>query len=131
MRNADGKVFRVINTHLDHEGTEARRLGLGQILRHIDSATLFPDATVILMGDFNAPPDSVELQAFTAHPGYVNAAADVGTTFHDFMRQPDGPQIDYIFLREFGQVGHQEKWLEAEDGVYLSDHYPVCIEVMM
>ena len=131
MRNTDAKVFRVINTHLDHEGTEARRLGLGQILRHIDSASLFPDAPVILMGDFNASPDSAELQAFTAHPGYVNAAADVGTTFHDFMRQPDGPQIDYIFLREFGQVGHQEKWLEAEDGVYLSDHYPVCIEVMM
>ena len=131
MFNADGKVFRVINTHLDHEGSEARCLGLSQILRHIDSTVLFPDAPVILMGDFNAPPDSVELQAFTAHPGYVNAVANVGTTFHDFMRQADGPHIDYIFLRGFGQVDHREKWLEAEDGIYLSDHYPVCIEVMI
>ncbi len=31
-----GKVFRVINTHLDHEGSEARKLGLEQILAHLD-----------------------------------------------------------------------------------------------
>lgn len=131
MCNADGKVFRVINTHLDHEGSEARRLGLSQILQHIYSAPLFPDAPVILMGDFNAPPDSVELQAFAAYPGYINATANVGTTFHDFMRLPDGPQIDYIFLQGFRSFGSQEKWMETETGVYLSDHYPVCIESML
>lgn len=128
MERATGKVFRVVNTHLDHEGSLARRLGLGQILRHIDAAELFPDAPVALMGDFNAPPDSEELAAFHDHPGYVSAGSGVGTTFHDFMRMPDGPQIDYIFLRGFGPVRACGKWTEASGSVYLSDHYPVCVE---
>lgn len=128
LRNADGRVFRVINTHLDHEGTQARRLGLGQILRHIEDAAFFPDAPVILMGDFNATPDSEELRIFADHPGYVDATKGIGTTFHDFMRQADGPHIDYIFLRGFEQVDHQEKWEESALGVCLSDHYPICIE---
>lgn len=131
MRNADGKVFRVVNTHLDHQGAPARRLGLEQILQQIDRAALFPDAPVILMGDFNAPPDSEELQAFAAHPEYVHASKDVGVTFHDFMRTPDGLQIDYIFLRDFGAIVNREKWVEADDHVYLSDHYPICIEAVL
>ena len=57
-----GKVFRVINTHLDHEGSEARKLGLEQILTHLDEEKLFGDVPVIFGGDFNAEPDSEEMK---------------------------------------------------------------------
>ena len=126
-----GKVLRVVNTHLDHEGTLARQLGLRQILRHLEAPQLCPDAPVILMGDFNAPPDSEEMRTFAAYPAYTNATADMGMTFHDFMRQPDGVQIDYIYLRDFGEVASVGKWTDEDNGVYLSDHYPVCVEVAL
>lgn len=128
---ATGKVVRVVNTHLDHRGTQARRLGLGQVLRHISEAELFPEAPVILMGDFNAAPDSEEMQIFAAWPDYTSAAADVGPTFHDFMRAGEPVQIDYIFIRGAAAVRSACKWTEERGGVYLSDHYPVCAEIIL
>ena len=124
-RAGSGRVVRVVNTHLDHEGRQARALGLAQILRHIDGAELFPDAPVIFAGDFNAAPDSPELRAFERFPGYVNATEGIGRTYHGFMRGP-GSSIDYIFLRGGVDCQGVTKWRHARDGVWLSDHYPVC-----
>lgn len=129
MEHATGKVLRVVNTHLDHEGTLARQLGLRQILCHIDGAEEFPEAPVILMGDFNATPDSEELKTIRAWPGYVSAASDVGATFHDFMRAEQPAQIDYIYIKGAVKVISARKWAEERGGVYLSDHYPVCAEI--
>ena len=131
QERATGKVLRVVNTHLDHEGTLARQLGLTQILRHIDSADFFPHAPVVLMGDFNAQPDSEEMKIITAWPGYTSAAADVGPTFHDFMRADPQVQIDYIYLKGDIAVVSACKWTEEQDGVCLSDHYPVCVEAAL
>jgi endonuclease/exonuclease/phosphatase family metal-dependent hydrolase len=66
-------VFRVVNTHLDHIGIAARRKGLEQILRRVESERFFAQAPVILVGDFNAEPDGEELLVFREFPGYVNA----------------------------------------------------------
>ena len=130
-QRATGRVLRVVNTHLDHEGTLARQLGLGQILLHLEQPQLFPEAPVILMGDFNAPPKSEEMQIMADYPAYVNATEDMGMTFHDFMRQTDGVQIDYIFLRGFDKVLRRGKWTDEAAGVYLSDHYPVWVEAQL
>ena len=61
LEETTGRVFRVLNTHLDHVGKEARARGLSQILRHAEQAELFPGAPLILAGDFNAEPDSEEM----------------------------------------------------------------------
>ena len=37
-------VFRLVNTHLDHEYPEARAQGLSQILQKLSQSRLFPDA---------------------------------------------------------------------------------------
>ena len=42
-----GKVFRVINTHLDHECAGARKLGLEQILAHLRAEKAFADVPVL------------------------------------------------------------------------------------
>ena len=131
LENATGRAFRVVNTHLDHEGSLARQLGLQQVLTHIDHAALLPDVPVVLMGDFNAPPDSPELAVMADFPGYVHATANLGTTFHAFMADPDGPQIDYIFLRDFQTVSKAEKWQDTNGPVCLSDHYPVCVDAQL
>ena len=123
-----GRPFRVANTHLDHIGSQARARGLAQILAHLAAQPLFPDAPVVLAGDFNAEPDSPELKVFDRFPGYVNAAAGVGVTFHGFMRaQPEC--IDYIYLRGAVACDGVEKWTDERGGVYLSDHYPICAQL--
>ena len=132
LREAEtGKVFRVVNTHLDHEGTLARQLGLAQLLRHLEALDFLPDAPVILMGDFNAAPDSQELQIISQHPDYTNAAMDMGVTFHGFMTAEAAGQIDYIFIKGGIRAVRAEKWTDEQNGVYLSDHYPVCARVLL
>ena len=124
-----GRVFRVLNTHLDHWGTGARRRGLEQVLNYLDGQKLFPGAPVILCGDFNAAPESEELKVFDRFPGYVNATQGIGITFHGYMRAERPERIDYIYLRGAVACDHVEKWTRCENGVYLSDHYPVCAQL--
>ena len=132
LRDVDtGKVIQVVNTHLDHIGSLPRQLGLAQILRHLESPEFFPEAPVILMGDFNATPDSSEMQAFGQYPGYTNATADIGATFHGFMTARTQEQIDYIFLKGGIRAVSTVKWMDELDGVYLSDHYPVCVQALL
>ena len=122
------RVLRVVNTHLDHRGTRARALGLAQMLQHIDAAELFPDAPVVLAGDFNAEPDSPELRAFDDFPGYVNATEGIGITYHGYMNAP-GERIDYIFLRGGIVSKGAQRWEHTDGPVFLSDHFPVCAEL--
>ena len=130
LRDVDaGKVIRVVNTHLDHIGSLARQLGLAQILQHLEAPAFFPDAPVILMGDFNAAPASREMQLIRSHPDYTSAAPEKGVAFHGFMTADAQEQIDYIFIKGKIRAVSAVKWTDAQDGVYLSDHYPVCAEV--
>jgi endonuclease/exonuclease/phosphatase family metal-dependent hydrolase len=46
------------------------------------------------------------------------------------MRAERPECIDYIFLKGAVSCVHVEKWTEESDGVYLSDHYPVCAELI-
>ena len=125
------QVVRVLNVHLDHRGAEARRLGLKQALTHIDSHELFPNAATIIAGDYNDEPDSVIFDAFNEHPGYVDITTNVGRTFHNFGKKDDESyQIDYIWVRGNLECKNVEKWTLCEDGVYLSDHYPICAELV-
>lgn len=118
-------VFRVVNTHLDHEGRMARRLGLMQILRRTESEEFFAGAPVIITGDMNAEPESEEMSVIKAYPAYRNLTEGIGVTYHGFgLAKPES--IDYIFLKGALTCSRVEKWRDEENGVYLSDHYPVC-----
>lgn len=120
---ASGKVVRIINTQLDHEGAPARLLAVQQILQKLNSERLFPQAPVILAGDLNAGPDSEEIQLLRTI--MRNESADIGHTFHQFG-QGENLQIDYIFTKGDVICRHVEKWTDCKNGIYLSDHYPVC-----
>ena len=126
MEYATGKVFRVLNTHLDHVGAGARKLGLRQILKYLDNVQLFPEVPVMLMGDFNAWPDGEEMQVFDEFPGYTSAAANLGITYHGYMNTTHPECIDYIYIRGAVKRVDAYKWTDEENGVFLSDHYPVC-----
>lgn len=120
------KVFRLINTHLDYLGAEARRLGLVQILEKVEKETFFPHIPIILTGDFNVEPDGKELKVMQEYPGYVNVTEGIGITYHGYGGQEPPECIDYIYCRGAVKAAGVEKWTDEQDGVYLSDHYPVC-----
>ena len=128
---ATGKVFRLANTHLDHEGHKARILGAKQIIERMKAEDFFSGAPAILVGDLNAEPDSIEIQYITNNFGLRNLAQDVGITYHGFHKVDMPAQIDYIFVTEEISCDTVEKWTDNVNGVYLSDHYPVCAEIII
>ena len=122
---ATKQVFRVVNTHLDHEGPGAREQGLRQILDKLDQAALFAQAPVIITGDMNAEPDSREMAVMEQDSSYRNVTEGIGITYHGYKQTEDACSIDYIFTKGF-VCESVEKWEDEKDGVFLSDHYPVC-----
>ena len=123
-----GKVFRMVNTHLDHEGSLARLLGAKQILAHLEQAKFFPNVPTVLVGDMNAEPGSPEMQLLSSH--FRNVTDGIGITFHNFNRDSQCT-IDYIFIRGAMECSSVVKWNESREGVYLSDHYPIACELTL
>ncbi|MGF7141791.1 endonuclease/exonuclease/phosphatase family metal-dependent hydrolase [Anaerotaenia torta] len=130
------QLYRIYNTHLDHLGSEARRLGLSQILMRIRQEEDFVQAPAILAGDFNAFPNSAEMEVLRSYadrngcPQLVDLTAGIQRTFHDFGRTKSFEKIDYIFIESGISCREVSLWEDCKDGVYLSDHYPVCADLM-
>ena len=126
---SDGTLYRIASVHLDHIGAKARKDGLNVLLDRLEHSESFRDAHIILAGDFNDLPESSCFDAFAAHPGYRDAAAASGGTWHDFGRRVPADKIDYVFTRDLKGCG-VNVWADCRDGVWLSDHYPVevCLE---
>ena len=123
----------VMNTHLDHAGTIARRLGAELLLHRADS--LAAGRPIIITGDFNSEPSSEVVVQLTS-PEDARALTDSRAaaplvygpawTFHDFGRLDfkDRELIDYVFVRgldveSFGVMA------ETDENQFLSDHAPV------
>ena len=109
------------NTHLDHKGAEARTLGMRAIIKDIKN----PSATFILTGDMNATPDEQCIKEILADPSVTDTTASIPTSFHCFGKKSDAHKIDYIFTN-----GKSVRAYAVDDphenGIYISDHYPVC-----
>lgn len=123
------EIYRVFNTHLDHVSGDARKRGLGQILDRIECPGTFPEAGVILAGDFNAEPDGPELAELWGRGRLTDASEGLGGTFHDYGQLSQPEKIDYICLAEPLHFKEAKRWEDCVDGVYLSDHYPVSVKI--
>ena len=88
------------------------------------------------MGDFNSTPQSMVLSALCNYPSVKlkDATAALGYTYHEF-ENPDleKTKIDYIFTDlEYDPVSSRRVTLRREsDGMFLSDHYPVKVDVLI
>ncbi|MGI5894687.1 MAG: endonuclease/exonuclease/phosphatase family protein [Candidatus Merdivicinus sp.] len=124
--------IRVYNTHLDHIGAQARMQGLSQILRQMEDDSDRVTIPAVLMGDFNAVPDSVELSPIEQFESLSlsDLTAGIPITYHNYHRGEEAAaKIDYIFATPPFHANPAVCWEDHEDGVYLSDHYPVCVEI--
>ncbi len=114
------------NTHLDHKGEKAKLLGATQIVQNISTCK----GKFILTGDFNATPDSNVIKALTSMvtPSFNDATKDIAHTFHAFGKVNAPHKIDYIFSN--GEKIDCYAIEDApDDGIYISDHYPVCATI--
>lgn len=124
-----GKVFRHYNTHLDHVGRFAQAQGISLILNRIAKDYSTWALPVILTGDFNVTPDSEVYRSVIGFRGcgapLVDVTAEVGGTFHGYHPETTMEKIDYIFTNLSCDSSRSFKADDVENGVYLSDHYPV------
>lgn len=123
------KPLRIYNTHLDHEGEEARLLGIGLILERIRKDYETFKLPSFLMGDFNATPECGEIQVIEKESPLRDITGSITYTFHDYDRLEDKIKIDYIYITEEIQCSAARAWTDIEEGVYLSDHYPVQVSI--
>ena len=127
--NDSDEIFIFLNTHLDHKGSEARKLGALDVVRYLSEQKL----PVIITGDMNAIPGTPEIDAFTAYElggkAVIDATATVGGTFHGFghYTPEKAHKIDYIFTTLPCDTSKSYVVIDTPaDGLYISDHNPVC-----
>lgn len=120
------RLLRVYNTHLDHVSEKARLLGIDGILNRIASDNEHMRLPLILTGDFNATPEEACIQSvlsFTKVP-LTDVTEKIPTSFHGFGRLSENNKIDYIFTNA-EKCGETLAWTVTENGIWLSDHYPI------
>lgn len=130
----EAQPFWVYNNHLDHISDRARILGIRQVLARVAEDQDRCAAPVFILGDFNAKPNSETIRycdTFEAFP-LVNVTKDLGVTFHNFgehLTTGKGDQIDYIYTDRVTAAKSYtvEKWTDEQDGIFLSDHYPIAL----
>ena len=111
------------NTHLDHKGAEARLWGMRAIIEKI--ANIKGD--YVLTGDFNARPYSPEISEIKNTTAFkcLEATENIDHTFHGFGAIDADHKIDYIFTNRPSSNAYTVTQ-PADDGIYISDHHPVC-----
>ena len=129
IEKKSGKQFRHYNTHLDHIGADAKFRGMSLILFQMVQDYTKRPMPVILTGDFNSEPDSDVYTMTEGFEGCGEPLRDVspehGDTFHGFHPDEKGEKIDYIFTNLACDRSRSIILRENENGLYLSDHYPV------
>ncbi|HRO27882.1 MAG TPA: endonuclease/exonuclease/phosphatase family protein, partial [Luteimonas sp.] len=129
-RTADGRRFRLFNTHLPYrdEDGAARLRGAELILQRLAA---LPDAgPVILVGDFNDVPDSDVHRALlrTLDDAWLQASRREGpaATFHAFTGQSER-RIDWVLSRGLRAI-RARTLTDNSAGRYPSDHFPVLVD---
>ena len=130
---ASGKLVRVFNTHLDNEVESARIKGIDVVLKYIDEykdeGRNYP---IMLMGDLNSHPTDEVIAKCNQYEGIREVSDNIDITFHRFGTELDRViKLDYVFMSdELAEVaGNSETWTDMQNGIYLSDHYPICTQL--
>jgi endonuclease/exonuclease/phosphatase family metal-dependent hydrolase len=124
--------FYFIDTHLDHISAAARREGA----RMIREFFLPLNRPMILVGDFNEPPDGTVYREFIHENSplrdtwrQVRPLMPEATTQHDFDGRPRGSRIDWILTTPPFEVRRAALITDNQEGRYPSDHFPYETEV--
>jgi endonuclease/exonuclease/phosphatase family metal-dependent hydrolase len=135
---ANHTVFYFFNTHLEHQGAEARREG-AKVLVQRGRQIVQGAAPVIVVGDFNCTDNEepyVTMTAWLQDARKVTKTPPYGPdgTFNGF--DPALPfsqmrRIDYIFVSPEIDVQRQAHLPDMRDGRYPSDHLPIMAKLVL
>lgn len=122
------KLFWVFNSHFDHIGEIARVSSAALIVQKHGQLNI-SEAPAVLMGDFNAPPESRPMKLFTNHflnSSIAETSAGLMGTFWGFEPGTVAEErIDHILGKyltfESGKVIDDKR----SNGRHISDHLPV------
>lgn len=113
------KQLAVLSTHLDYQGTEARKEGTKLCIQRLEQVA--PNVPRVIMGDLNAEPNETAVHQLFKEAGFKDARmvskhAPKGSygTFTSWIPMPTNQRIDYIYLK--GDV--QVKTYRVEDKNY-------------
>ena len=137
-RNSDSSIFYLFNTHFDHISSRAREESSKLILKKIWEIT--GKLPVIITGDFNFEMSSKAYKILTDHyynylqffdSKYISKTPNIGPggTFNNFTNNNPTEKIDFIFTNPFWEVYTHEVITEKYDDQFISDHFPVKIQV--
>jgi endonuclease/exonuclease/phosphatase family metal-dependent hydrolase len=122
------------NTHFDHISDSARVMSSGVLLEKVRE--LAGDNRFIITGDFNATPESLAIAKMKdgdlAVDSYLvseTPPAGPAYTFNGWKDEPSEGRIDYIFVRKGMTVLSHETHRVIEEGVFISDHWPVTARI--
>ena len=135
-----GKIVFVLNTHLDHVGTLARQKSVEMLKKN--TALLSEGLPQIIMGDFNADPESTVIKQMLIPADSVvlfNSKAVAkkifgsAWTFNGFgtVAIKERPIIDYIFVNKAVKVKEHHIAPETVNGKFISDHSAVFVKVSL
>ncbi len=129
----EDKVFRGYNVHLDHVSADARLSGIKLVLDRIQKDLEWIPFPFFLCGDFNATPQDVTIRYCNEFQPVklVELTEKIDHTFHNYGKKTEPCKIDYIFtdVKTASLPNSVTPWTDESDGIYLSDHYPICIEL--
>lgn len=120
-------TIKILNTHFDHIGQNARLLSVGVIQKQVQN--LWPGFSTLLMGDFNVTPTNPVYSMITQNLKDVwklHNQHEEGT-FNSFKRDGEfKDRIDYIFINDqlISLTCNIDRPL-TKQGRQLSDHFPV------
>lgn len=121
------KPLCVINVHTDHRGSQARVLGVRQMLAECQC---YAGENIAITGDFNALPKAPEICMMTEECGVLglqDASVGLEGTFHGYGKTSE--KIDYIFTNR-AYANSTRLHPVFEDGIYLSDHDPIFTDLL-
>lgn len=124
----------VFNTHFDHIGTVARTKSAELIAKKINEKNT-DNTPVILMGDFNLPPESEPIQYLKqqfsdGQTSTKNSFYGPTGTFNGFNPNKIlDTRIDYIFTDFLGVEAYMHIDDRMENNKHISDHLPVLVRL--
>jgi endonuclease/exonuclease/phosphatase family metal-dependent hydrolase len=129
----DGKKKWILNTHFDHIGEEARQHSAQLLIEKFAEFTQIVNAPILLLGDFNAEPESAvylllkasfqDLSCSKRHRELCSTP-----TFNAFtLSETDDKIIDYFF-GSAEIISMKYKVMQTPyDRSYPSDHFPLVL----
>ncbi|SES92940.1 endonuclease/exonuclease/phosphatase family protein [Thalassotalea agarivorans] len=126
-RFKDTSPLFVVNAHYDHIGEIARKQSSALIVNRIKA--LKNNAHVIVLGDFNSPPNSAPYDTLITQLSLSDAHAsdqlnNVGT-YHGFTGKAQSKRIDWLLFSGSFTLINANIVQTNKNGQYPSDHFPI------